>query len=86
MRFHPLTVNAPEWFHAANCSICRDGDRLIVVSRTGVRVANLNPDPRPTNQLILLAQALSGSMIDPTGAHVPLDTDTLRTVWEKLHK
>ena len=64
----------------------RDGERIVVVSRTGVRVWDLKPVPRPTDQLVLHARVLSGSMIDPTGAQVPLDTDTLRTAWEALRE
>lgn len=41
-------------------------------------------DGRPTQDLIHHAELLAGRRIDPTGAAVPLDPDTLREYWKSL--
>jgi WD40 repeat protein/predicted Ser/Thr protein kinase len=44
----------------------------------------LEPDRRPLAQLRLLANVLSGSRIDDTGAFVPLEPDEFRSAWQEL--
>jgi WD40 repeat protein/tetratricopeptide (TPR) repeat protein len=45
---------------------------------------DLTPDARPVDDLVLLAQLLSGHHIDTSGALVPLDAAALRAAWEQL--
>ncbi len=45
---------------------------------------DLTPDARPVDDLVLLAQLLSGHHIDASGALVPLDVEALRAAWERL--
>jgi WD40 repeat protein len=61
-----------------------DDSQLIVVSRNVIQTRTLKPDPRPVDELILLAQVLSGSKIDRTGTQVPMDTDALKTAWDRV--
>jgi WD40 repeat protein/tetratricopeptide (TPR) repeat protein len=42
-------------------------------------------DPRPVEDLRLLARVLSGSRIDETGANLPLEPDEFRSAWKELH-
>jgi WD40 repeat protein/tetratricopeptide (TPR) repeat protein len=49
-----------------------------------MQVWDISPDDRPAEDLVLLAQLLSGHGIDDSGALVPLDAKTLRGHWERL--
>jgi WD40 repeat protein len=61
-------------------------DQAFTVGQDGVvRSWDLTPDDRPAATLLLLAQVLSGSRMDPTYGLVPLDRVGLRSAWRRPH-
>jgi WD40 repeat protein/serine/threonine protein kinase len=47
------------------------------------RIWQLLPDPRPVEDLVLVAKLLAGGWIDSTGGFVPLQPDALKHAWQQ---
>ena len=95
--FHPegtrlvtidAALNARVWDLATGQPINLREDRPAVGSMTGRSSTGAWPwdpplDDRPTAELVLLTQLLSGRKIDAAGGLVPLDRAQLRKLWEQ---
>jgi hypothetical protein len=63
-----------------------DGRRLATACASGdVLLWNLQPDSRPLEDLVRVAELLSGTRVEAEGASVPITTEQLREVYEALH-
>jgi WD40 repeat protein len=81
----PLTPPLRHPAAVARAYFGSDADRAFTAGQDGVvRSWDLTPDDRPDATLLLLAQVLSGSRMDPTYGLVPLDGDSLRSAWRRL--
>jgi WD40 repeat protein len=75
----PPLRHADRVYHAA---FSRDGSHAVTASRDGkVRIWDLHPDSSPVADLEMLAQLLNSRQIDPAGGLVPIETATLREIW-----
>jgi WD40 repeat protein/tetratricopeptide (TPR) repeat protein len=64
------------------CSFSPDGSRLATACLDGAaRVWDLPHDPRPPEELALLAQVLAGRRLDDTGGLIPLGAAALAEAW-----
>jgi len=76
----------------AGCEIERvafrtDGKQIVLTGKDGfVKTWDLNPEGGSLEDLLSLAQVLSGRRVDPDGALVPLESEALHTAWEKLRR
>jgi WD40 repeat protein len=62
-----------------------DGSKVVTASRDNTAcVWDLSPDPRPAEDLELLAQVVSSHRIDQTGALVPFKPDEFLAAWNEL--
>jgi serine/threonine protein kinase/WD40 repeat protein/tetratricopeptide (TPR) repeat protein len=61
-----------------------DNRRLLTFVRDQMWEWDIAPTDRPVEDLVLLAQLLSGHGIDSSGALTPLDAKTLHAAWETL--
>ncbi len=62
-----------------------DGKRVITATSTQkITLWDLPRDDRPVPDLLLLAQLLSDSRLDPTSGLVPCDPSTLKRAWQSL--
>lgn len=64
-----------------------DGRRLVLALENGDAHAwNLVPEPRPTEDLVRLAQVLAGQEIDPRGGAGPADGAATAAAWARLRR
>ena len=64
-----------------------DGQQLTIVDECGrERVLDLSPDSRPTEDLVLLVQLLTGRHLDENGLLKPVQTGELTGAWEQLRQ
>jgi tetratricopeptide (TPR) repeat protein len=81
-------LSPPLWrehiIHDARFS--RDGRRLVTTTPWdgGALVGDLKPDDRPLEDLVRMAEVLSGARVDTTGAAVPIATSKLQEAYEAL--
>jgi WD40 repeat protein len=63
-----------------------DGGRLVTLGESGgARIWDVSGDDRPVDDLVQLAQVLSGMALDPkSGGLVPIEMADLRTTWPQL--
>src|SRR5262249_61369610 len=62
-----------------------DGRRVVTASGDAkARIWDMAPDDRPAEDLVALAQLLSGHWIDEGGGVVPLPADELGRLWADL--
>src|SRR5262249_37511627 len=89
----PLTVLPPARFvffgdperAVDSDAFSADGRRVVTASGDGkARIWDMAPDDRPAEDLVALAQLLSGHWIDEGGGVVPLPADELGRLWADL--
>src|SRR5437899_6955287 len=62
-----------------------DARRLVTTSGVGgALLCDLKPDDRPLEDLVRMAEVLSGARVDTTGAAVPIATSELQEAYEAL--
>jgi WD40 repeat protein/serine/threonine protein kinase/tetratricopeptide (TPR) repeat protein len=63
-----------------------DGRRVVIAGRFDARLWELLADERPVEDLVLLAEFLTGQRLDPTGTGVRLEVSpaTVRDTWDTL--
>jgi WD40 repeat protein/tetratricopeptide (TPR) repeat protein len=81
---NPLTPPLQDPTGVTTTGFTTDGLRIVTLGERWGRTWDLAPDPRPLEELLLLAQVLAGRRIDEAGSFVPLDGAEWRNAWEKL--
>jgi WD40 repeat protein len=78
----PLGFAARAW----GVSFSADGSRVSVTGRDRVRTWELRADDRPVADLFQLTQVLAGSRVDPQRGFLPLPSDRIQPVWQRLRR
>jgi WD40 repeat protein/serine/threonine protein kinase len=61
-----------------------DGNRIVLLNGTTVRVWDLRAERSSVTDLISLSQVMGGLRMDPRGAMRPLDAEALGETWQKV--
>jgi WD40 repeat protein/serine/threonine protein kinase len=83
----PLTLPLKHQAEVSGVVFSPDG-RLVISVSADRKVwrwdLGLAPDRRPIEDLLLLAQLLDGHQLDACGGFVPVETETLKDLWQRL--
>ena len=75
--------HASQW--ATRSEFSPDGRHLLTIGRGEAKLWDLQPDDRPIEDLVLLAQVLCGHRIDDNGGRLdPIDPRELQDAWKSL--
>jgi WD40 repeat protein/serine/threonine protein kinase len=82
----PLTPVLLQSEPIVKAALSPEGRRLVTLGESGgARIWDLSGDDRPVNDLVQLAQVLSGMALDPqSGGLVPIEIGDLRASWPQL--
>jgi WD40 repeat protein/serine/threonine protein kinase len=84
----PLTLPLRHGQDVIGVVFSPDGRLVMTVTKDG-KVwrwdLGLTPDTRPTGDLVRLAQLLDGHELDAAGGFVPVDANSLKSLWRQFH-
>jgi Flp pilus assembly protein TadD len=82
----PVTPTLGQHERVACASFAPDGGRVLTGSldSTGAQVWDLPAENRPLEELLLLAEVLTGEPVDATGGLSPVEAERVQSAWQAL--